>query len=133
VASGWVGELGGLTCRFCVSGGLVFWLVQGERDGCADEVEGLALGAGRLGQHRDGLAGAGEADLVTGQGGQVVQEPAEAAVGAAVFVVLAGGPGLGGRGAAWPPHRGGGGGGGAGGLRWGRVSGAQARRRCQVR
>src|SRR5262249_57460726 len=106
--------VGGWSCGLWVCGGLVLWLVEGERDGCADEVEGLALGAGRLGQHRDGLAGAGEADLVTGQGGQVVQEPAEAAVGAAVFVVLAGGPGLGGGGAACPQHGGGRGGGGAG-------------------
>ena len=35
----------------------------------ADEVKGLSLVAGGLGQHRRGGAGAGEADLVAGQGG----------------------------------------------------------------
>lgn len=34
----------------------------------ADEVECLALLAGRLGAHRDGGTGAGEADLVAGHG-----------------------------------------------------------------
>ena len=71
------------------------WLLYGERDRGADELEGLALGAGRLGEHRDGDLGPGEADLVAGQGGQVVQQAAEAAVGAAGRVVLAGGLGLG--------------------------------------
>ena len=65
-----------------------FWLLQGERDGDADQVEGLALDAGRLGEHRHGGLGAGEADLVAGQGGQVPEEPAEAAVGTAGRVVL---------------------------------------------
>ena len=68
----------------------MFWLLQGERDGCADEVECLALGAGWPGQHGQGCGGAGEADLVAGEGAQVGQEAAEAAVGAAVFVMLAG-------------------------------------------
>jgi acetyl-CoA acetyltransferase len=61
---------------------------QGERYRCADEVEGFPLGAGRLGEHREGGGGAGEADLVAGQGGQVVQQAAEAAVGPAGAVVL---------------------------------------------
>ena len=43
---------------------------------------------------------AGEADLVAGEGGQVGEQAAEAAVGPAVLVVLAGGLGLGGGGAA---------------------------------
>jgi hypothetical protein len=43
---------------------MVFWLLQGERDRGADEVEGFPLGAGRLGEHRDGDPGVGEADLV---------------------------------------------------------------------
>jgi hypothetical protein len=67
---------------------VVFWLLQGERDGGADEVECLALVAGGLGEHRDGGGGAGEADLVAGEGGEVVEEAAEAAVGAAGLVVL---------------------------------------------
>ena len=45
---------------------------QGERDRGAEEDEGLALGAGRFGEHRDGDLGAAEPDLVAGQGGQVV-------------------------------------------------------------
>jgi hypothetical protein len=67
----------------------LFWLLQGERDRDADQVEGVALNAGRLGEHRHGGLGAGEADLVAGQGGQVLEQAAEAAVGAAGRIVLA--------------------------------------------
>ncbi len=74
----------------------VSWLLQGERDGDADEAEGLALFAGGLGEYRDGRGGAGEADLVAGQGSEVGEQAAEAAVGPSVLVVLAGGLGLGG-------------------------------------
>ena len=35
-------------------GRVAFWLLQGQRDRGADELEGLPLGAGRLGEHRDG-------------------------------------------------------------------------------
>ena len=73
----------------------MFWLLQGEGDSGSYEVEGFPLFAGRLGEHRYGRWCAGEADLVTGEGGQVGEEAAEAAVGAAVFVALAGGLGLG--------------------------------------
>ena len=66
----------------------MFWLLQGERDGDAEEVEGLPLVGGGLGEHRHGDGGAGEADLVAGQGGQVLEQAAEAAVGAACRVVL---------------------------------------------
>jgi hypothetical protein len=52
------------------------WLRQGERDRGADEVEGLALFAGGLGEHRDGRGGAGDADLVAGQGAQVGEQAA---------------------------------------------------------
>ena len=72
----------------------MFRLLQGEWDRGADEIEGLPLGAGRLGEHWDGGGGSGEADLVAGQGGQVVQQAAEAAIGAARRIVLAGGLGL---------------------------------------
>src|SRR5271170_1102968 len=85
---------------FYGGGRVVFWLLQGQRDRSADELEGLPLGAGRLGEHRDGDLGAGVADLVAGQGGQVVQQAAEAVVGLPGWVVLVGGLGLGGRGAA---------------------------------
>ena len=78
---------------------MVLWLLQAERDRDADEFEGLALCAGRLGEHRDGDRSAREADLVAGQGGQVVQQAAEGVVGLAGRVVLAGGFGLGVRGA----------------------------------
>jgi hypothetical protein len=59
----------------------------------------------------------------------VLEQPAEAVVGPAGRVVLAGGLGLGGGGAA---NRGDGVG-RAGGFWSVKVSGAQARRRCQVR
>ena len=85
---------------FCRAGRVVFWLLQGQRDGGAEEAEGLALGGGGLGEHRDGDLGSGEPDLVAGQGGQVLQQAAEAAVGPPGRVALAGRFGLGGRGAA---------------------------------
>jgi hypothetical protein len=66
----------------------LFWLLQGQRDRGADQVEGVALGAGGLGEHRDGGLGAGEADLVAGQDGQVPEQVAEAAVGAADRIAL---------------------------------------------
>jgi len=50
--------------------GLAGWrsgyLLQGQRDRGADELEGLPLGAGRLGEHREGDIGAGVPDLVAG-------------------------------------------------------------------
>ena len=52
------------------------------------------------GEHRDGGGGSGEADLVTGQGGQVAERAAEAAVGLPSRAALAGGLSVGGRGAA---------------------------------
>ena len=73
---------------------MAFWLLQGERDRDAEEAEGFALGAGRLGEHRHLGAGAGEPDLVAGQGGQVLQQAAEAAVGLPGRVVVARGLGL---------------------------------------
>ena len=79
---------------------MVFWLLQGQRDRDADELEGLPLGGGRFGEHRDGDIGAGVPDLVAGQGGQVLQQAAEAAVGLPGRIVLAGRLGLGGCGAA---------------------------------
>ena len=74
---------------FYRNGRMVSWLLlQGERDRGIDELEGLPLGAGRLGEHRDGGGGAGEADLVAGQGGQVLEQAAEAVVGLPGRVVL---------------------------------------------
>ena len=81
-------------------GRVAFWLRQGQRDRSADELEGPPLGAGRLGEHRDGDLGSGVADLVAGQRGQVLQQAAEAAVGLPGRVVLAGRLGLRRRGAA---------------------------------
>jgi hypothetical protein len=55
----------------------LFWLLpQGERDRGADEVEGLALLAGRLGEDGDGGGRAGEQDLIAGQGAQVGEQRA---------------------------------------------------------
>ena len=73
---------------FCCTGRVVLWLLQGERDRDADQVEGVALGAGRFGEHRDAGLGAGEADLVAGQGGQVLDQAAEAVVGLSGRAVL---------------------------------------------
>ena len=87
----------GLAWCFAGWAGVAFWLLQGERDRGADEFEGVPLGAGRLGEHRDGDIGAGVPDLVAGQGGQVLEQAAEAAVGLPGRVVLAGRLGLGGR------------------------------------
>jgi hypothetical protein len=114
---------------FWLSGRAAFWLRHGERDRGADQVEGLTLCAGGLGEHRDVGGGSGEPDLVAGQGGQVVDQAAEAAVGAAARVVLMGGFGE----AAAERPAGATGFSGAGGLWSVKVSGAQARRRCQVR
>ena len=79
----------------------MFWLLQGQRDRGAEQVEGVALGAGGLGEHRDGGLGAGEADLVAGQGGQVLEQAAEAAVGPSGRIPLGGCP--------WPGRPGSGG------------------------
>src|SRR6202050_5249386 len=57
------------------------YLLQGERDRGADELEGLPLGGGRFGEHRDGDLGAGVPDLVAGQGGEVLEQAAEAVAG----------------------------------------------------
>ena len=77
-----------LTCGFGAGCGWLSWLRQRERDRDADEVEGLPLFAGGLGEYWDSGGGAGEPDLVAGQGGQVGEQAPEAAVGAAVLVVL---------------------------------------------
>ena len=79
---------------------MAWWLLQGQGDRGADQVEGLTLSAGGLGEHGDLRGGAGEADLVAGQGGQVLDQAAEAVVGLPGRVVLAGGLGLGSGGAA---------------------------------
>jgi hypothetical protein len=70
-------------------GGVSCLRAQGERDGCPDELEGLALLAGGLGQDGDSGGDADEAQLVAGQGAQVGEQPAEAAVGTAILAVLA--------------------------------------------
>lgn len=78
----------GLTWYFAWFGQVAFWLRQGQRDRSADELEGLPLSAGRLGEHRDGDLGSGVPDLVAGQGGQVLQQAAEAAVRAPRRIML---------------------------------------------
>jgi len=52
----------------------VFLNFEVERDGGADELEGLPLGARRLGERRDGDLGSGVPDLVAGQGGQALRQ-----------------------------------------------------------
>jgi hypothetical protein len=89
----------------------LFWLLQGQGGGGLGEFEGAALVCGGLREHGQVGGGAGEADLVAGEGGQVGEQAAEAAVRAAVLVVLAGGFGRGVAGAL-------GGGDRVGPLRW---------------
>ena len=81
--------------RFCRLGSCVFWLLQGERDGGADELEGLPLGGGGFGEHGHGGLGAGEADLVAGHRGEVVEQALVAANLLPGVVLLAGGLGCG--------------------------------------
>ena len=60
--------------------GWLFWLRGGgERDRGVQQVEGAALVGGGVGQHGHVGAGAVVADLVSGEGGQVVEQAAEAA------------------------------------------------------
>src|SRR5690242_7751059 len=68
------GGLFGSDLVFCRVGRMVFWPRQGQRDRGAGEVEGLALFAGGLGKNRDGDLGVCEADLISGQGGQVLEQ-----------------------------------------------------------
>ena len=62
---------------------------QGQRDGRADEVERAALVGGRLGERWDD--GVAVAQVVAGQGGQVVEQVAEAANGLLTGAGLAAG------------------------------------------
>ena len=77
----------------------LLWLRGGERDRGADEGEGAALVVGGVGEHGDLDVGVVEADLVAGEGGQVIEQAAEAAQWGAVGGLVTGGFGLGGGGA----------------------------------
>ena len=66
----------------------LFWLLQGEGDGGADQLKGAVLVGGGFGEHGHGGLGRWEADLVAGEGGQVGEQAAEAAVGVAGLVML---------------------------------------------
>ena len=58
----------------------LFWLRGGgERYRGVEEFEGAALVGGGFGEHGHVCAGAVVADLVAGEGGQVVEQAAEAA------------------------------------------------------
>ena len=60
--------------------GWLFWLRGGgERYRGVEQVEGAALVGGGVGEHGHVGAGAVVADLVAGEGGQVVEQAAEAA------------------------------------------------------
>ena len=75
--------------------GAGFWcLREGERYRGAEEVEGAPLVWGWGGELVDGLAG--DADGVAGQGGQVVEQAAEAAQGLVAGSGLGRGFGVGG-------------------------------------
>jgi hypothetical protein len=61
-------------------GGVLFWLRGGgERYRGVEQVEGTALVGGGVGEHGHVGAGAVVADLVAGEGGQMVEQAAEAA------------------------------------------------------
>src|ERR1019366_4617479 len=65
--------------------GWVFWLLQGEWDRCVKKFEGLPLGgSGYREQVEAGLVVAGDAEVVAGQGAEVVQQGGEAAGGLVV-------------------------------------------------
>lgn len=66
---------------------------EGEWDGGVEELEGAVLGGGGKGDLVEGAVA--EGDGVAGQGGQVVEQAAEAVQGAAVVVGVAGGFGVG--------------------------------------
>ncbi len=72
--------------------GDVWCLREGEGYGGADQVEGAALGGGRGGELVDGLAA--DAYGVAGEGGQVVEQVAEAADGLPAGAGLEGGLGV---------------------------------------
>jgi hypothetical protein len=51
----------------------LLWLREGRGDGGGDEVEGVTLVCGGLGEDGHGRVGAGEGDVVAGVGGEVVE------------------------------------------------------------
>ena len=78
----------GLTWGFCRTGRICsgYFKVSGTGTPIRWKASRWALVG--LGERRDGDLGAGVPDLVAGQGGQVLDQPAEAAVGAACRVAL---------------------------------------------
>ena len=65
----------------------------------------MTLVYGGLGEDGHGSVGAGDADVVAGEGGEVVEQAAEAAVGVAGFVMRVGSFGLSGGQAQLAGHR----------------------------
>ena len=57
----------------------LFWLRDGEGDGGVEEFEGAALVGGGFGEDGDVGVGVVVVDLVAGEGGEVVEQAAEAA------------------------------------------------------
>ncbi len=85
-------------------GGWWFWLRgDGEGDRSVNEVEGAALGGGGLGEFVDFDVGLVVADPVAGEGGQVIEQVAEASYRVASRVVFGGGFGV----CSWGALRGG--------------------------
>src|SRR6476659_11485812 len=78
--SGFLAELG-----FCWFGGSAVLATRRSGGLGADEVEGAALVGGGFGEHGDVGVGVVVADLVAGQGGQVIEQAAEAAQWGAVW------------------------------------------------
>ena len=75
------------------------WLRDGQWDRGVDEGEGAALIGGGFGERRYLDIGGVEANLVAGEGGQVLEESVEAAQRVTELIVFGGGFGLGGLGA----------------------------------
>ena len=63
--------------------GRVACLLQADGDARSDQVEGLALAGGGLGEQGHSGPAAWEADLITGKDGQVADQTGEAPVGVA--------------------------------------------------
>jgi hypothetical protein len=70
--------------------GSLFWLPDGEWDGGADQFERAPLGRGGGGELVEVVAG-GQLDPVAGEGGEVVEQPAEGVHGLLVLVAVPGG------------------------------------------
>ena len=76
---------GGFGLWLWVAGKVVFWLREGEGDGGVEEFEGAALGGCRDGERGHDRVGVwAVSDVVSGEGGEVVEQVTEAVAGLVV-------------------------------------------------